>query len=132
MPDLTKLNASSQFGGLKNYGTAPLDIVIPAQTLAANSYVQYAGSLPVTHNGGITNIQCKLDGLETRWRPLHAALDIWQPNAFTFSWDIYLTYYFEAGNLVIQVFVRNNTGSPIAIGGFTVKSLVSFYVAPFN
>lgn len=132
MPDLSKLNMSSEFTGFKNYTQVSGSFAAGGYNLNAGQYARRTGTLPLNNSKAISQVQIKLNGLESQWRPLPGLVIYNNPVYNAPNFQVEVMSYYTGGNLVVDAYISNQTGGTISVPSFNIDFRAWLYFASFN
>jgi len=131
--DLSKLNMSSHFAGLKNYDNdVDFQVVIPSFSLGAGDFTRHIASTPLDNEDAISHVQIRYEGLQSFWRQFPGYLITNFPIYDTPDYQIQSYKYFTGGVLYVDTYIANQAGVSVLIPDIIVRAKASLYLAPFN
>jgi hypothetical protein len=132
MPNLSKLNMSSQFASLKNYANVDFSLAVGGFTIPAGGYSRRTVTYPLNNTNAISSIKIRYNGLQSWWRPLPGYVITNFPVYNAPDYQIQTFSYYKGGLLYIDTYISNQTGGTVSIPGFTIEVSADLYIAPFN
>lgn len=129
--NLSKLIYVSTCSGFKNYSNVSFSGSIAGQSLAAGHVASMSCHTPLNNTNAVSQVQVQFSGVETVWRPVYGGLAINYPNNTSPSYQIEVVTYFSGGNIYLDAYVSNQTGTSVTIPSITFNVRAFLFNAPF-
>lgn len=124
--------ASSSFSGFMNTSAVSFQAGIGSQNIASGGYIGPARAQTALNNtNAITQVQIQYGGLDSFWRVLPGNIVYNVPNSSSPTYQIESFSYYSGGNLIVDTYVSNQTGSTITIPNITIYCRGFVFDAPF-
>lgn len=133
----TNIITSTLANGFKNYNSADFFVNYAGGSIAFNTYAgPIRATTPLNNTNAVAEVQVQYSGLETFWRSVPGVIITNYPNNATLTYQIQTFTYFSGGNLVVDTYIINQTGSAVAPAAVSIPALTIYcsaklYNAPF-
>jgi hypothetical protein len=132
MPNLSKLNMSSEFASLKNSVKKDVSLAVSSFSLAVGSYSRKTLTIPLDNENAVSTIKIRYNGLQTVWRPLPGYVITNFPVYNAPSYQVQTFSYYKDGLLYIDTYISNQTGGSVTVPAFTLEVSADLYLTPFD
>jgi hypothetical protein len=105
---------------------------IGTQNIASGGYIGPARAYaPLNNTNAVTQVQLQYSGIDSFWRLLPGNIEVNIPNANSPTYQIESFSYFSGGNIIVDTYISNQTGSTITIPNITIYCRGFVFNAPF-
>lgn len=129
MINVQKIVASTQLFGFRNYLRATATVTIPAQTLSGGGYAVVSALLPLNNTNAVSSVKIQYISVESVWRQAQGSTVTTGGGG---SYELESFTYYSGGNLVVDTYVADQTGSANTIPAQTINIVARLYKSPFS
>lgn len=129
--DTNNIQFHSEIPGFGNYTSTTFSVSIPSQSIGVGAYVKYSAHAALNNSNAVSQVLVQYSGVETSWRLMTGSIFFNLPNNTSPSYQIESVTYYKSGNVYVDTYISNQSGSSVVIPAITVNCKASLFKAPF-